>query len=416
MTKNDLALYGGKPEVDPDDPITYLMPRHINEKAFAYVDEVLRSGFTSDYTTRFEAAFARMHDAKYALGVANCSSAVHVALATLGIGAGDHVLTTPISDFGTYLGIFAQNALPVFADIDPDTGNVTAETLQKAITPYTKAIIAVHWHGGICDMEPIVSLSERTGIPVIEDCCQCPLGVYKGRKVGNFGAIGCFSMDAEKHLSTEHGGVLLTNNEEIYEKAHKYAILRGAYVEPGYGRKYDMFGINYRLGQIESAIGLAQLETLPALNENRKKTCRMITDEITKLPGVQGIKVPKGSECLYWIFPIIFDMDRFACDVKTLGEALEAEGIRGVSHIPYYLIVDGFEPMLKKWGLYGDTGCVFECPYQKMDMDYANLDLPGARKYTSRTVRWVISDQYTDEDVDKIVRCVKKVVRYFSKG
>jgi len=206
---------------------------------------------------------------------------------------------------------------------------------------------------------------------------------------------------------------LITDDKVIFDKAHQYAIMRGAYVEPGYGRKYDMLGLNYRLGQMEGAVGLAQLETLPELNANRKRTCGAIAEATYKLDGILPLVIPEGSECLYWIYPVIFDMDRFDTDIKTLGDALSAEGIDGCSHVPYYLITDGYEPMKNRKGLYGDTSCVFNCPHQKQEMHYDNLELPGARMYVSRTVRWVICDRYTEQEVEKIIKAITKVVIYF---
>ena len=197
-----------------------------------------------------------------------------------------------------------------------------------------------------------------------------------------------FSTDAEKYLSTEHGGVVITNDKALHDRAYQYSIMRGAYIEPGYGRKYDMLGLNYRFGQMEGAVGLAQLETLPMLNANRKRACGAISDAMRKLDGILPLKAPDGSECLYWIYPVMFDMGKFSAGIKTLGDALCAEGIEGCSHIPYYLITDGYGPMQKQRGLYGDTACVFDCQYQKQKIDYAVLDLPGARAYVSRTVRW----------------------------
>ncbi|MBE2188128.1 MAG: DegT/DnrJ/EryC1/StrS family aminotransferase, partial [Candidatus Kapabacteria bacterium] len=120
-----------------------------------------------------------------------------------------------------------------------------------------------------------------------------------------------------------------------------------------------MLGLNYRFGQMEGAVGLAQLETLPMLNANRKRTCKMISDAINQLDGILPLKIPEGSECLYWIYPVIFDMNKFNTDIKTLGDAIKAEGITGCSHIPYYLITDGYEPMINQTGLYGNTACVF---------------------------------------------------------
>ena len=410
-----LALYGGTPVVSPERPLPEVMPRLVAPEAYALVTEVLDGGFATDMTQRFEEKFASLHNAKHAVAVSNCSAAIHVALAVLGVGAGDEVVVTPVSDYGSHLGILAQNALPVFADIDPDTGNCTAETIEKAISPYTKAIIVVHWHGLISDMDPIVELSGRTGIPVIEDCCQCPLGEYKGRKAGTFGAIGCFSTDAEKQLSTEHGGMLITQDKELAEKAYRYAIMRGAYVQPDYGRRYDMMGLNYRFGQMEAAVGLAQLDILPGQNSRRVELAERLQSKLAAIDGILPLRIPEGSMCLYWIFPVIFDLDKFTADTLMLGKAIAAEGVNGCSHMPYYLITDGHRCLQDRKGLYGDTACPFDCPYQRRRLEYGSLDLPGAELYVNRTIRWVWTDKYTDGDIDAIYQCIRKVCLYFHK-
>ena len=350
-----LALYGGAPVVDPADPLPEVMPREIAPEAYDYVAQVLDSGFTSDMTERFEQKFASMHDSPYGIAVTNCAAAIHTALAVLDVGAGDEVVTTPISDFGTYMGILAQNALPVFADIDPNTGNVTAATLERGISPYTKAIIVVHWQGLICDMDEIMELARRKGIPVIEDCCQCPLGEYKGKKAGTWGDIGCFSTDAEKHLSTEHGGMLLMHDKTLREKAYKFAVMRGAYFEEGFGRRYDMLGINYRYGQMEAAVGMAQLDILTRQNARRVELADQLRGRLSRIDGIIPLEIHKDTQCLYWIFPVMFDMERFDTDIHTLGKAIAAEGVAGISSIPYYLITDSHLCLADRKGLYGDT-------------------------------------------------------------
>lgn len=409
----ELALYGGSPVIGDDNMLPQVFPRYISPKASEYIREVLDGGFTSDTVERFEKKFAEMHNAAYAVSVSNCAAAIHTALAALGIGAGDEVVTSPVSDYGTYAGIFAQNALPVFADIDPDTGNISAETIKKVITPYTRAIVVVHWHGLICDMDPIMELSGKTGIPVIEDCCQCPLGSYKGKMAGTMGAVGCFSMDAEKHLSTEHGGMLITNSKEIADKAYKFAVMRGCYVEEGFGRKYDMLGLNYRYGRLEAAVGLAQLDILEEQNKRRAALAGGLMKRLEGLDGLITLKIPEGSMCLYWIFPVMFDMDRFNTDIFTMGKALDAEGIKGCSHIPYYLITDSHLCLKERRNLYGKTGCPFDCPYQHRKITYDSNDLPGAQKYVSRTVRWVWTDKYSEGDIERIYEAIKKVADYF---
>jgi len=410
-----LALYGGTPVISEKEPLPLVFPRVIAPKAKDYISEVLEAGFGSDIVERFQNKFAKMHDVQYAVAVSNCAAAIHTALAVLGVGAGDEVITTPVSDFGTYMGILAQNALPVFADIDPDTGNMTAESIERVISPYTKAIIVVHWHGLLSDMDRIIGLSRRTGIPVIEDCCQTPLGSYKGKMAGSMGTIGCFSMDAEKHLSTEHGGMLTMQSKELADKAYKFAVMRGCYVEEGFGRKYDMLGINYRYGQLEAAVGMAQIDILEEQNRKRMMLANSLMDKISKIDGILPLKIEEGSMCLYWIFPVIFDIERFNTDIYTLGKALDAEGIKGCSHIPYYLITDSHLCLKERKNLYGKTGCPFDCPYQHRKLIYDSNNYPGALKYISRTVRWVWSDKYSEYDVERIYLAVKKVADYFRK-
>lgn len=411
-----LALFGGEPAIDTKSPLPAVFPRRIEEKAYQYVREVLDRGFNSGMVPAFEEKFAAMHGIRHAISVANCAAAIHTALAVLDVGAGDEVVTTPISDYGTYAGILAQNALPVFADIDPSTGNMTAETIEKALSPYTKAIIVVHWHGLLCDMDPILELSKRTGIPVIEDCCQCPLGEYKGRKAGTMGVIGCFSMDAEKHLSTEHGGMLISNDRGLIDKAYKFAVMRGCFVKEGFGRVYDTFGLNYRYGQMEAAVGLAQLDILKEQNTRRMELAGKLSAMLAGIQGIIPLVIPEGSMCLYWIYPILFDMEKFNTDIGTLGRALEAEGITGCSHIPYYMITDSHLCLKERKNLYGKTACPFECPYQKREIIYDSSSLPGALQYISRTVRWVWTDKYSEKDIENIYKAVAKVAAYFRMG
>lgn len=390
-----LALYGGQPVIAADQPLPGLFPREIAPEAHDYVKEVLNSGFLSNMTSRFEQKFAAMHGVAHALAVSNCTAAIHTALAALGVGAGDEVIVTAVSDYGSAAGIIGQQAVPVFADIDPDTGNVDASTLEKQVSGKTKAIIVVHWHGLICDMDPIMSLARARRIPVIEDCCQCPLGEYKGRKAGTIGDIGCFSFDAEKHLSTEHGGMLLTNERALYERAAKFAIARGGYPVEGFGRKYDMFGLNYRYGLLEAAVGIAQLDRLPEQNERRMRLANLLNEKVSTIDGVLPLRVPDGSSCLYWIYPLFFEMESFSASIQTIGEALSAEGIAGASHVPYYFFPDSIEYL----------------PFDKWDVDRDHY--PGALRYISRTIRWVWHDKYTEEDIDLIYKAVRKVADFF---
>lgn len=394
-----LALYGGEPVIAASRPLPGLFPRYISPQAYGYVKEVLDSGFqpVRSMSSRFEQKFAELHETAYALTVSNCTAAIHTALAALGVGAGDEVVVTSLSDFGSAAGIIGQNAIPVFSDIDPNTGNVDAVRLEKWLTEKTKAIVVVHWHGLICDMDPIMSLAGERNIPVIEDCCQCPLGEYKGRKAGTIGDIGCFSFDAEKHLSTEHGGMLIMNDKGIYERAVKFAIARGGYPVEGFGRKYDMFGLNYRYGDLEAAVGMAQLDILKEQNERRVRLADRLNEKVSTIDGVLPLHVPDESSCQYWIYPLFFEMEKFSTTIRTIGEALSAEGISGASHVPYYFFPDSIEYL----------------PFDLLNVHRENY--PGAIRYISRTIRWVWNDKYSFEDIDLMYTSIKKVADYFRK-
>jgi len=396
---SQLALHGGTPVISGSEALPELFPREIASKAYAYTKEVLDSGFhpIRFMAERFEREFAEAHGAAHALTASNCTAAIHIALDAVGVSEGDEVVVTAVSDYGSLAGVLALRAIPVFCDIDPDTGNVDAARIALCLTAKTKAIIAVHWHGLICDMDPIMALARDKGIPVIEDCCQCPLGEYKGRKAGTIGDIGCFSFDAEKHLSTEHGGMLLMRERAYYDRAFKFSIGRGAYQVEGFGRKYDMFGLNYRYGDLEAAVGLAQLEILPRQNARRMALAHELSAKLATIDGIVPLRIPEGSSCLYWIFPVFFEMEKFAADIRTIGEAISAEGIVGASHVPYYFFPDSVEYL------------------PLAQMNFRREQMTGALTYIARTIRWVWNDKYSSHDIDRMYEAIKKVADYYRK-
>ncbi|MFK7694300.1 DegT/DnrJ/EryC1/StrS family aminotransferase [Paenibacillus sp. HJGM_3] len=394
-----LALHGGEPVIGDGNALPSLFPRVIAPRAYDYIREVLDSGFLPirGMASRFERRFAEEHGTAHALSASNCTSAIHIALAALGVGVGDEVVVTSVSDYGSLAGILAQRAVPVFCDIDPDTGNMDAPRISRCLTEKTRAIVVVHWQGLICDMDPILEVARARGIPVVEDCCQCPLGEYKGRKAGTFGDIGCFSFDAEKHLSTEHGGMLIMQDPDLYDRAFKFSINRGGYHVEGFGRKYDMFGYNYRYGDMEAALGLAQLDILPEQNARRVELAARLSERLATIDGVLPLRIPDGSSCLYWIYPVFFEMDRFEADIRTIGEAIEAEGIGGASHVPYYFFPDSVEYL----------------PWDRMT--FRREEMTGALSYVSRTIRWVWHDKYSDADIENMYLAIKKVADYFRR-
>jgi perosamine synthetase len=392
MAGQGLAIEGGEPVRGASDPLPGVFPRDLAPGAYQRVQQVLASGFTSDAIAEFERTFAELHGVKHCVTVCNCTAAVHTAVAACGLGPGDEVVTSPLSDYGSVAGIIWQGAQPVFADVDLRTGNVTAETLAARITPRTKALLVVHFYGLVCDMEPIVELARAHNLLLIEDCCQCPLASYRGREVGTFGDCGCFSFDAEKHLSASTGGALLTNNDTLAARARRFALSRGAVPEEGYGRRHVEAGLNYRWSEVLAAIALAQLHILPEQNRRRAHLAAALTAKLAEVPGVHPPYVVPGTEPTYWLYFLRFELSRFRVGLDEIAAALTAEGLPGGT-ARYYLIPDShtFLP----------------------DRQASLAAVPNAVEHINSVYRWLWTDRYTQRDLEDIATMVRKVVYHY---
>ncbi|HPY96056.1 MAG TPA: DegT/DnrJ/EryC1/StrS family aminotransferase [Candidatus Cloacimonadota bacterium] len=240
------------------------------EEAKAAYDTI-KSGWisTGAKCLSFEERFANMLEAKHALTLANCTTALHLAMILCGVKAGDEVLCPSLSFVATANVIKYVGAKPVFCDIAGfDNLTIAADEIEKKISPKTKAIIVMHFGGFACEMEKIVAIAKKHKIMIVEDACHAPLSVYQGKKLGTIGDIGCFSFFSNKNISTGEGGMLITDNEEIYKRAkllRSHGMTTMSYQRAsGHATEYDVIdlGYNYRLDDIHAAIGLAQLDKL----------------------------------------------------------------------------------------------------------------------------------------------------------
>jgi dTDP-4-amino-4,6-dideoxygalactose transaminase len=388
ILKTSLALDDGAPVRSADDPLPTPRPRIISPEAAGLVRKVLDSGFTLDLISEFETAVAEASGAKYGVAVANCTAAIHSVIGGLGYGPGDEVIVSAISDYGSVAGVVMQGAKPVFADVDARTGLVSAETIEEVISPRTRAIIAVHFYGLMCDMDPIVELARKHDIVVVEDVCQATLAGYKGRIAGGVGDIGCFSFDAGKLLPTDNGGMAISDDADVIAAIRKFAVDRGADPGPLGGREHNGIGFNYRFGDMEAAVGLAQLKILPDQLERRVELAERFTAKIEDIEGVITPQVPEGHVHLHWLYPLQFDLEQFRVDATQMGEALSAEGLK-CSTAMYYLI-----------------------PFSHKFLSDREADLErlvNARTHLERTVRWGFTEKYTERDLDDMAAIVAKV-------
>jgi dTDP-4-amino-4,6-dideoxygalactose transaminase len=301
----------------------------------AAVDKVLRSGRVNYWTgsegRRFEEEFAAYVGVPYALALANGTVALELALEAFGIGAGAEVITTPRTFIASASAAVMRGATPVLADVDRDSGNITAETIAKVLTPKTRAIIVVHLAGWPCDMDPIMELAERHDLIVIEDCAQAHGAQYRGRMVGSIGHAGAFSFCQDKIMTTAgEGGMLVLRDEAAWKRAwafkdhgKNYDKVHAEASEPGFRWLHDSFGTNWRLSEIQSAVGRVQLQKLDGWLEARRRNAELFREGLRNAPGLRIPEVPGDFVHSNYKFYAYLEPDRLHPDwsrVKIMQE------------------------------------------------------------------------------------------------
>lgn len=262
---------------------------------------VLRSGKVNYWTgtegREFEEEYAGAIGVRHAIALANGTVSLELALAVLGIGPGDEVVTTPRTFIASASCAVMRGARPIFADVDPDSQNTTAESIERVISPQTRALILVHLAGWPCEMDAILELAAAKDIAVVEDCAQAHGAEYRGRAVGSFGTFGSFSFCQDKIITTGgEGGMLLTDNEELWSRAWAFkdhgksydAVYRREH-GPGFRWVHESFGTNWRMTEMQAAIGRIQLKLLPEWVERRRRNAAAIA---AGLSGVEGLRIP----------------------------------------------------------------------------------------------------------------------------
>lgn len=286
------------------------------------LDDEFRVSQNNIFNERLEKEFARVFHAKYAIGHVNGTATLHTALAALGIGQGDEVIVPPLTMSSPALAVLQNGSIPVFADVQRDTFNISPVSIKQCITSKTKAVITVSLYGLTPDYNEITSICRKHKIHLIEDNAQCFLGKYKGKFAGEFGSFASFSFQATKHMTSGEGGMLITPSEDLANKARKFSnlgyaglsakkgkITRDDIQDPAYSR-HETLGFNYRLSEVNAAVALGQLQRLRALVEHRRKVADIFNEAVLEFPAVLlPQKVPAGYVNSYWAYAMILMTD-----------------------------------------------------------------------------------------------------------
>ena len=307
-----------------------------------YVMEALENEFetskNSIFNNRLEEVFAEKFHSKYAIGHCNGTATLHVALLSCGIGRGDEVIVPPLTMSSTSIPVVLCGAIPVFADCDLDTFQISADSIEKCITEKTKAIITVSLYGLAPDYDKILSICKKHNLTLIEDNAQCFLGEYKGKLVGEFGDFASYSFQASKHITSGEGGMLTTNNKELADKARQFNCLgyAGVSAEQGKITKNDIqdpqysrhvsFGYNYRMSELQAACALGQLERIEELVQKRIEVASVFDETIENQNILKRQVEPKGCKNSYWSYSLVLDTDNPTKDWYTFRDLFQKNG------------------------------------------------------------------------------------------
>ncbi len=416
--ENTLAIQGGERVISR----SFKRYNPIGAEEVAAAKSVVESGVLSQFigawdpdflggpkVKEFERKCEAMFGVKHAITVNSWTSGLIAAVGAVGIEPGDEVIVSPFTMCASATAILHWNAIPVFADIEGETFCLDPKSIEDNITPQTKAIMVVDIFGHSADMEAIMDIAARHNLKVIADTAQAPGAFYKGKYVGTQAHVGGFSLNYHKHIHTGEGGILVTDDDDI---AHKLRLIRNhaeAVVgDIGMTNLSNMVGYNFRLGEIECAIGIEQLDKLAHLVEGRQKVADRLTRGLAGLSGLRPPVVKPGCTHSYYVYPIVLDIEKLGVSRQKISEALAAEGVTGLS-VGYQNV--HLLPMYQKKIAYGSSGFPWNSDICKRDVDYSKGICPVAEELHDSSFLGMAMCLYdlTEEDVDLIVAAFVKV-------
>ncbi len=397
-----LALKGGQPVRNLPFPKWPIFDGREREA----LENVLESGFWGIGGSRkkeFEEKFVAYQHAKYGVAVTSGTTALEISLRALGIGCGDEVVVPTYTFMATATAVLYVNAIPVFADIDPEAYTIDPSSVESVISERTKAILPVHVSGRPADMDALTAISRKYDIRILEDACQAWGSEWKGRRVGAIGDIGAFSFQSSKNMTSGEGGIIVTNDEDLYFKAlslHNCGRLpQGAWYE------HHLPGGNFRMTEFQAAMLSAQLERLDEQTEKRMENARYLDSKLSKIEGIKPFKDDERiTRHAYHLYIFRFNPESFGGISKaTLAKALQAEGVPAS--------VGYSKPLYKEPYLEYFKKCPLSCPYYNKPVDYSKLNLPVSEKACYSEGLWL--PQYvllgSRKDMEDIIAAFEKV-------
>jgi dTDP-4-amino-4,6-dideoxygalactose transaminase len=424
MSEN-LAVFGGAKEINYE----FQPYNHIGEEEISAVVAVMSAGNLSGYVGSWEPAFyggpkvqefesmwREYFGVKHAIAVNSWTSGLICAVGAIGVEPGDEIIVSPWTMSATATAIVHWNAIPVFADIQNSDFCIDPKEVVKKITKRTKAILAVDIFGQSCNVEELRKIADDFGIKLILDSAQAPGSTHSGYFTGTKGHIGGFSLNHHKHIHTGEGGIIVTDDDDLAEhmrmiRNHAEAVLGGR----PWNNPINMIGYNFRLGEIESAIGIAQLEKLDKLAQRRVQIANLLRSGLSKIRSIEIPEVTTGNTHVYYMFPILLNLEILKATRTEIVRALESEGVPGLTegYTNLHLL-----PMYQTMQAYGTSNFPWSIRGELSQFNYSKGICPVAENLHEKTFMMIelCQFEFTDKDISLVIKSFEKVFKHFEKN
>lgn len=383
--------------------------RTLGDEEITLLTVAIRSGMLARtkgaFVKALEKRFAEIIGVRFAIACSSGTAAIHSAIAAIDPSPGDEIITTSITDMGALMPIIYQSAIPVFADVDPETCNVTANTIEARLSERTRAIIVTHMFGNPCDMTEIMRLAESHNIPVIEDCSHSYLSRHQGAITGSIGAIGCFSLYQGNHITTGEGGLITTNDETLARRMAMFGNKGGGQKEAE--TNHSFLALNYRMTELQGAVAVAQLPKLDAVVQSRIAAANKLTWRLKSLPGIEPPNVGPKNLQTYWKYCLRVDGQAISDGAAGLDRLLREKGILPATACltePAFM-----SEIFQKQRTFGDSRFPFTLARpEAVNYEPSNFNGTFEAVYSFLALPW--NEHYRDDHIDYIADSIQNAV------